>query len=217
MLVSVDGQNIVIDTGPDFRYQMLRAGVEDIQAVLYTHEHKDHVAGLDDIRPFNYLKKHAIDIYATLQVQQALRREFHYIFADEAYPGLPQITLHTISPSEDFSVGKTKVRPVEVKHYKLPVLGFRIGDFNYITDAKTIAPAEMDKIRGSQVLVLNALRQQEHISHLNLSEALALVEELKPRQAYFTHLSHLMGTHAEISAKLPENVALAYDCLSVEL
>jgi phosphoribosyl 1,2-cyclic phosphate phosphodiesterase len=214
--IQVDGKSFVIDAGPDFRYQMLRAGVKKLDALLLTHEHKDHIAGLDDIRAFNYRTKSAMDVYATIPVQEALKREYHYVFDDNPYPGVPQVNLHTISTKE-FKVQGVDVMPIEVLHYMLPVLGFRIGNMAYVTDAKTISIREKEKLKGCDVLILNALRKKEHISHLNLDEALAWIAELKPKRAYLTHISHLMGTHAEVSAQLPEGVFLAYDGLSVEL
>lgn len=214
--VQTDDKSIVIDSGPDFRYQMLRAGVDDLDAILYTHEHKDHVAGLDDIRPFNYILKKRIDIYATERVQEALRREFQYIFADVKYHGLPQINLHTIS-DQNFNVGETEVVPFEVMHYKLPILGYRIGDFTYITDAKTISEASLEKIKGTKVLVLNALQKESHISHLTFDEAIAMAEKIGAEQTYFTHISHNLGLHEEISKELPSTIKLAYDGLTIDL
>jgi phosphoribosyl 1,2-cyclic phosphate phosphodiesterase len=216
-MVEVDGQNLVIDTGPDFRQQMLRAQPENVDAVLFTHEHKDHIAGLDDIRPFNFKTRKALDIYASANVQEALKREYHYVFAEDKYPGVPSIDVHDINGQTDFSVNGTQISPVEVMHYKLPVLGFRIGKMAYITDAKTIAPEQLEKLYGLDVLVLNALRKKEHISHFNLAQAIEMVKELKPKRAYFTHISHLMGKHKDVSAELPDNIHIAHDGLEVEL
>jgi phosphoribosyl 1,2-cyclic phosphate phosphodiesterase len=213
--IQVEGKSIVIDAGPDFRYQMLRAGVKKLDALLLTHEHKDHVAGLDDIRPFNYRTKSAVEVYATIPVQEALKREYHYIFDENPYPGVPQVTLKTIT-TKKFNVQGVDVMPIEVLHYMLPVLGFRIGNIAYVTDAKTISIREKEKLKGCDVLILNALRKKEHISHLNLDEALEWIAELKPKRAYLTHISHLMGKHEEVSAQLPEGVFLAYDGLTVE-
>lgn len=215
-MVEVDGQTIVIDTGPDFRQQMLRARPDDVHAVLFTHEHKDHIAGLDDIRPFNYKHKHALDVYASAAVQTALKREYHYVFSEVKYPGIPEVNLHEISAHEPFHVNMTKIVPVQVMHYKMPVLGFRIGNMAYITDAKTIADEEREKLQGLDVLVINALRIQPHISHFNLEEALAMAALLRPKRVYFTHISHLLGLHREVEGDLPENVFLAYDGLTVE-
>jgi phosphoribosyl 1,2-cyclic phosphate phosphodiesterase len=214
--VQTADKSIVIDSGPDFRYQMLRAGVDDLDAILYTHEHKDHVAGLDDIRPFNYILKKRIDIYATERVQEALRREFQYIFAETKYHGLPQINLHTIT-DQNFKVGQTEVVPFEVMHYKLPILGYRIGDFTYITDAKTISEASLAKIKGTKVLVLNALQKESHISHLTFDEAIAMAEKIGAEQTYFTHISHNLGLQEQVSKELPPNIKLAYDGLTIDL
>ena len=207
-------KTIVIDSGPDFRYQMLRANVKDLDAILYTHEHKDHVAGLDDIRPFNYLLKKNIDIYATERVQQALRREFSYIFAEVHYPGLPQIDMHTIS-DEVFKIGKTEIMPLNIMHYKLPILGFRIHDFTYITDAKTISEETIAKVKGTKVLVINALQHEEHISHFTLQEAVDFAQKIGAEMTYLTHISHNLGLHEEVEKELPENIKLAYDGLSI--
>lgn len=209
-------KSIVIDSGPDFRYQMLRAGVDDLDAILYTHEHKDHVAGLDDIRPYNYILKKRIDIYATERVQEALRREFQYIFADTKYHGLPQINLHTIT-DETFTIGENTIVPFEVMHYKLPILGYRIGDFTYITDAKTISEASLEKIKGTKVLVLNALQKEDHISHLTFSEAIDMANKVGAEMTYFTHISHNLGLHETVSKELPDHIKLAYDGLTIEL
>lgn len=214
-LIEVDGQTLVIDTGPDFRQQMLREKVTSLDAVLFTHEHKDHVAGMDDVRAFNFLQGRAMDIYASTQVQDALKRDFHYAFGENKYPGVPELRLHTID-AQPFEVGQTTVRPFWVLHYKMPVLGFRIGDVTYITDANHIPEESKQVIRGSKILVLNALRKSEHISHFNLEQALQVVEELQPERAYFTHISHLLGKHSEVSRELPPNVELAYDGLQVE-
>ena len=214
VLIEGEEQVIVIDSGPDFRYQMLRAGVKRLDAIVFTHEHKDHIAGLDDIRAFNYKQKAPIDVYADQRVQEALKREFHYIFDDHKYPGIPQLNLHTIGP-EPFTIGKIKFIPIEVMHYKLPVLGFRINDFTYITDAKSVSDDEREKIKGSKILVINALQKQYHISHFTLDEAIAFAEEMGAEKTYFTHISHRLGTHQAISAMLPPNIALAYDGLKL--
>jgi len=214
--IELEGKSIVIDAGPDFRYQMLRAGVKKLDALLITHEHKDHIAGLDDIRAFNYRSQSAMEVYATQAVQKALKREFYYIFEENPYPGVPRVNLHEIQ-NEPFLVQGIEVIPVQVMHYVMPVLGFRIGNVAYITDAKTISEAEKEKLKGCDVLILNALRKKSHISHLNLEEALDLVKELAPKKAYFTHISHLMGMHEDVQRTLPANVFLAYDGLSVEI
>jgi phosphoribosyl 1,2-cyclic phosphate phosphodiesterase len=205
---------IVIDSGPDFRCQMLRENVQRLDAIVFTHEHKDHIAGLDDIRAFNYKQQGPIDVYATAQVQAALKREFHYIFADFRYPGIPQLTLHTIA-ADPFFIGDLKFIPVEVMHYKLPVLGFRINDFTYITDAKTVAQKEIEKIKGSRILVINALQRQDHISHFTFDEAIAFARSIGAEKTYLTHVSHNLGKHADISKILPPGIELAYDGLKL--
>ena len=214
ILIETADKTIVIDSGPDFRYQMLRARVKDLDAILFTHEHKDHVAGLDDIRPFNYLLHKNIDIYAADRVQDALKREFSYIFSDVKYPGLPQIELHTID-QEPFFIGETEIIPLAIMHYKLPILGFRIGDFTYITDAKTISEETIAKVRGSKILVVNALQRQTHISHFTLDEAVEFAEKIGAEQTYFTHISHNLGLHEEVEKELPKGMKLAYDGLTL--
>lgn len=208
--------NIVIDTTPDFRYQMLRAQVKRLEAVVITHSHKDHIAGMDDIRAFNYFQQQPIDIYASEYSQDVIIREFSYAFADFKYPGIPELNLQTIG-SEAFSVNGLRFTPVNVLHHKMPVLGFRFGDFTYITDANFIAPEEKEKIRGSKVLVLNALRREKHISHFTLDEAIDLGRELEVPKVLFTHISHQLGLHAEVDPTLPEGMHLAYDGLEVIL
>ncbi|CAN5420427.1 MBL fold metallo-hydrolase [soil metagenome] len=216
VLVETGGKTIVVDTGPDFRQQMLREDVRSLDAVVFTHEHKDHIAGLDDVRAYNFLQKKSMPVYATERVQHAIKREFSYIFDNSPYPGIPKIDLHTIT-TEKFEAGGISVQPIEVLHFKLPVLGFRFGNFSYITDANYISAAEREKIYGSEVLVLNALRREAHISHFTLSEAITLAEELKAGTTYFTHLSHQMGKHADVEKELPSNIQLAYDGLKIEL
>lgn len=216
ILLQVDGKNIVIDSGPDFRYQMLRAGVTHLDALVFTHEHKDHTAGLDDIRAFNYKQAEAINVYAHKRVQDALKKEFSYIFAHHKYPGIPQLDLFEIG-HHPFEVAGVPFIPIEVMHFQLPVLGFRIADFTYITDAKTVSDVEKAKIKGSKVLVINALQQEKHISHFTLEEALAFAQEMGAEKTYFTHISHRLGTHQKISELLPAGVELAYDGLCIEL
>jgi len=214
ILVESPYTKLVVDTGPDFRYQMLRQKVKQLDAVLFTHPHKDHLAGLDDIKAFNYFSKKPMEIYADALTEEALRRDFYYAFSDTKYPGIPELNLNTIT-LEPFMVGDIPVTPVLVWHLKMPVLGFRFGKFTYITDANRVEEGEKDKIRGSEVLVLNALRKQKHISHFTLGEAIDLVQELKIPTAYFTHISHQLGLHAEIEAELPEGIHLAYDGLTL--
>ncbi len=205
---------IVIDTGPDFRQQMLRYRVKELDAVIFTHEHKDHIAGLDEVRAFNYLQGKNMPVYATPRVQEALKREFAYIFAEEKYPGIPRVDLFELD-NDPVTVGEILLRPVNVMHYKLPVKGFRIKNFAYITDANYISTEEKQKLSGLDVLVLNALRRESHISHFTLEEAIQLVHELNPRKAYFTHISHQLGKHADLSNTLPANIELAVDGLQI--
>ncbi len=214
VLIEDKGHAIIIDTGPDFRAQMLRENVKQLHAVVFTHEHKDHTAGFDDIRAFNFISKKKIDVYASASVQDAIKREYAYIFSDFKYPGIPEITLHLLK-NELTTIQGMEFLPIEVLHYKLPVFGYRIGDFTYITDANYISEKEKAKIRGTKILVLNALRKEPHISHFTLMEALALIEELKPEKAYLTHISHQLGLHADVSRELPKGVELAYDGLKI--
>lgn len=216
ILIEDKGKVVVIDSGPDFRQQMLRADVQRLDAIVFTHEHKDHIAGLDDIRAFNYRQQGPVDVYGDLRVQAALKREFYYIFEEFKYPGIPQLNLHTIG-TEPFNIGHVSFTPIEVLHYKLPVLGFRINDFTYITDAKTISAAEADKIRGSRILVINALQKESHISHFTLNEAIAFAQEIGAEKTYLTHISHRLGLHSEIARELPKGIELAYDGLQLQI
>jgi phosphoribosyl 1,2-cyclic phosphate phosphodiesterase len=213
----VAGLNIVIDTGPDFRFQMIRSKVDKLDAVIFTHSHKDHIAGLDDIRAYNYFQHQAMDVYATEDTEAALRREFEYIFQNSDYPGIPKINLHRIAGDESFFVNGVEIIPIKVMHYKMEVLGFRIKDFTYITDANYIPPHEVEKIRGSKAIVLNALRHQQHVSHYTLSEAVQVAREIGAERSYFTHVSHQLGLHEEVNATLPPGMQLAHDCLTIEL
>ncbi|WP_205502570.1 MBL fold metallo-hydrolase [Rufibacter psychrotolerans] len=216
ILVEAAGKTLVIDSGPDFRQQMLRERVKRLDAVLFTHEHKDHTAGLDDIRAFNFLQHIDMPLYADPRVLTQLQQEFSYIFTNTTYPGVPKVELNPIQ-NQPFEVHGISVTPIQVLHHRLPVFGFRIGDFTYITDANFISEAELEKIKGSKVVVLNALRKEPHISHFSLSEALAVLEEIAPEQAYLTHISHLLGRHQEVEKELPPNVSLAYDGLVLTL
>jgi len=214
IMIESDDKTVVIDSGPDFRYQMLREKVKKLDAIVFTHEHKDHIAGMDDIRAFNYFQNAPVDIYAVPRVQEALKREFAYVFAEFKYPGIPQVNLHTIG-LEPFDIGSIHFIPIEVMHYKLPVLGFRINDFTYITDAKTVSPTEVEKIKGTKILVINALQTQSHISHFTLDEAVLFAQEVGAEKTYLTHISHRLGRHEDVSAQLPEGIELAYDGLKI--
>jgi phosphoribosyl 1,2-cyclic phosphate phosphodiesterase len=209
-------QTLVIDTGPDFRQQMLREQVKRVDAVLFTHAHRDHTAGLDDVRAFNFIQKMDMPVYGTTAVLEQLRIEYAYAFAPDYYPGIPRLTLHLIE-EKDFNVNGVKVTPLPVFHLRLPVMGFRFNNFCYITDANNIPQETLQKLKGTEVLVLNALQREPHISHFNLSQALEMVEVIKPQKAYFTHISHKLGTHADVSKELPQNVLLAYDGLQIAL
>ncbi|MEM6965340.1 MAG: MBL fold metallo-hydrolase [Bacteroidota bacterium] len=211
ILVQKDGKNIVVDAGPDFRQQMLRSGVRHLDAVVLTHEHNDHIIGIDDVRPFNFRQKSDIPVYATKRVQADLKNRFKYVFAENKYPGAPSLTLHTIANNKPFEVAGIPIIPIEVMHGKLPVLGFRFGDFTYITDARTIEPAEIAKIKGTKVLVINALHYYQHYSHFNVPEALEAIKQINPQQAYITHVSHYMGLAEDVNKNLPPHVQLAYD------
>ncbi|WGF92263.1 MBL fold metallo-hydrolase [Aequorivita marisscotiae] len=208
----------VIDCGPDFRQQMLREHVNRLDGVLLTHEHSDHTAGLDDIRPFNFMQGKSLPFYAHARVFKSLKERFAYIFAlENKYPGAPSITPVQIDKNTPFTIGDQEVIAIEAFHASLPVLGFRVADFTYLTDVKTISDTEAEKVKGSKVLVINALREERHYSHFNIEEALAFVEKVKPQKTYFTHISHVMGFHEEVEKKLPENVYLAYDTLTITI
>ena len=215
ILIESNNKHILIDTGPDFRQQMLRAQVTKLDAVLYTHEHKDHIAGLDDIRAFNFFQKKHMDLYLTEHVEKAIRREFAYIFANDNYPGIPLVNLHHIK-NAPFNLFGQQIIPIEVSHYKMPVLGYRFEDFCYVTDAKSITSEELDKMKGSKIIVLNALRKESHPSHFTLDEAVEILEYLKPEQAFLTHISHQMGLHKEVEADLPAFIKIAYDGLTID-
>ncbi|MEO8415401.1 MAG: MBL fold metallo-hydrolase [Ginsengibacter sp.] len=215
ILVQSKTTTLVVDTTPDFRTQMLRENVEKLDAVIFTHPHKDHIAGLDDVKAYNYFQKKPMDVYANDLTRQALEKEFSYIFADKKYPGVPSIHMHTIT-DKTFMVGDIPVTPILVHHLTMPVLGFRFGKFTYITDANRIDDEEKQKIIGSDTLVLNALRKTPHISHFDLQQAVDLVNEMDIPHAYFTHVSHQLGTHEEINRELQPNRQLAWDGLQLE-
>ncbi len=214
--VQTDSTSIIIDIGPDFRQQVLRERILTLDAVLLTHEHKDHTAGLDDVRSYNFAQGQDMPVYGRKQVLKQVQAEFQYIFSDKKYPGVPRVELKEIE-NIPFTVKELSIEPVEVLHYKLPVFGFRIADFAYVTDAKTIANEEKAKLSGLDVLVLNALQIKEHISHLTLAEAITLIDELKPKKAYLTHISHYLGLTREVEESLPANIHLAYDGLKLNL
>lgn len=206
----------IVDCGPDFRQQMLANSVEKIDGILFTHEHNDHIIGLDDIRPF-YFRQGAISIHAHPRVVEALKKRFDYIFqVENKYPGAPSLSVNLIN-ANPFQLGGREIVPIDVWHGNLQVFGFRFGDFAYITDAKTVPQEEIEKLNGIKILTINALRIEPHYSHFNLEEALAFVKKVNPERAYFTHISHLLGFHDEVEKSLPENVFLAYDNLKIEI
>ncbi|MEA5139537.1 MBL fold metallo-hydrolase [Arcicella rigui] len=212
--IEIEGKSFVIDTGPDFRQQMLRERIQNLDAVIFTHEHKDHTAGLDDVRAYNFSQKKDMPIYARPTVLEQIQQEFAYAFAEIKYPGTPQITLNEIYHSP-FVVEGITFNPIEVLHYKLPVYGFRVGDFTYITDVNYISDQALEKVKGSKVLVIGALRKEKHISHFTLDEAIEVFKKVQPEQGFITHISHQMGLHREVEEELPPFVRLAYDGLSI--
>lgn len=214
--LQVGDKSFIIDSGPDFRQQVLRERIRRLDAVVFTHEHKDHTAGLDDIRAYNFLQNKDMPLYGEARVLEQLKREFAYIFSGIPYPGIPRVDMFPVT-AEPFEIDGVPFIPIRVMHYKLPVLGYRIGDFSYITDANYIAPEELNKLRGSKVIVLGALRQESHISHFSLQEAVDLLKDLAPEQAYLTHISHLMGLHREVEETLPNFIRLGYDGQQIKI
>lgn len=215
LLTTDDGKHILFDIGPDFRQQMLRQKVESLDAIMVTHAHRDHVAGLDDVRSFNYVQHKNMDVYLNAIAKHALMRDYGYIFEHHEYPGLPEADLHEVDAP--FVAAGVTVIPVKAMHKDLPILAFRVGEMAYITDANYIAPEELEKLKGVKVMVINALRREKHFSHFSLPEALEVIDKVQPERAYLTHISHEMGLHAEVEKTLPEGVFLAYDNLEVEI
>jgi phosphoribosyl 1,2-cyclic phosphate phosphodiesterase len=214
VLLETDDVNLVIDAGPDFRQQMLREHVTRLDAIILTHEHKDHISGLDDVRAFNYKSQDAIDIFCEDRVQKVIKREYSYVFSEYQYPGIPKMRLNPV-PEQGFNIRKMQILPVRVFHYRLPVYGFRIGNFAYITDSNYIPEESKEKLYGVKYLVINALRKEKHISHFSLREAIDVIREVSPKKAFITHISHQMGLSNEVSKELPPEIMLAYDGLSI--
>lgn len=215
--IQIEEVSILIDAGPDFRQQMLREGIKKLDAILITHEHKDHTAGLDDIRAFNFKQGKPMSIFASTMVHEQLKHDYSYVFSEKTYPGIPQMNLKTIE-NHPFTIEKVTIKPVQVLHHKLKVFGFRVNDFTYITDANYIPDEEMEKIVGSKVIVLNALQKEPHISHYTLSEAIEILKKLKPEKAYLTHISHKLGLHSDVEKEeLPDFISLAFDGLKIRL
>lgn len=214
--LQVNEKSFIIDTGPDFRQQVLTNQIHKLDAIIFTHQHKDHIAGLDDVRGFNFSLNKDIPIYGSAPVIEHLHTEYAYIFAEKNYPGIPRVVVNTIE-NRTFSAEGVNFTPIEVMHHKLPVFGYRVGKLTYITDAKYISAVEKQKLLGTEVLVINALQHQPHMSHLTFKEALTLIQEVNPRKAYLTHLSHNMGTHLDVSRLLPDHIEVAYDGLTIEI
>ncbi|QNF33585.1 MBL fold metallo-hydrolase [Adhaeribacter swui] len=214
--LQIGGKSIIIDSGPDFRQQVLRERIKRLDALIYTHEHKDHTSGLDDIRAYNFLQNRDMPLYGEPRVLSQIKNEFAYIFHNASYPGVPRVELYPISENA-FEAEGILFQPIRIMHHKLPILGFRVGNLSYITDANFISDESKEIIQGSEIIVLNALRHEPHISHFSLSEAIDLLQELKPKKAYLTHISHLLGLHHEVEAELPDFIKLAYDGLKVAL
>lgn len=216
LLLETEEVTLLFDAGPDFRQQMLREKVKKLDAIIITHEHKDHIAGMDDVRAFNYKSQDAIDIYAEERVQKAIKREFSYVFAERQYPGIPKMRLNTINDFS-FNIRGIDIIPIRVRHMNLEIYGFRIGNFAYITDASYIPESSKEKLIGVKYLVINALRKEKHISHFSLREAINVIKEISPRKAFITHISHQMGLAKNVSEELPAGIMLAYDGLSMVL
>ena len=214
-MIDIGDKKLIIDAGPDFRTQMLRAGVKDVTALLLTHEHKDHIGGLDDIRAFNWVKNGEVDIYCNQRTKDVIYKDYDYAFAEFRYPGVPEMNIHVIDEAP-FRIDDIEVIPVTVMHYRLPVSAFRIDNFAYVTDANFISEESMKKLEGVEYMVINALRKEIHLSHFTLNQAIQIVKRLNVKQAYITHIGHQMGLHEQVSLELPENVKLAYDMLSFE-
>lgn len=214
--IETENVKLVIDTGPDFRQQMLREHIKQLDAILFTHEHKDHIAGLDDVRGFNFIQQRDMPVYARKNVIEALHREFAYIFSENKYPGIPRVEINELV-NEPFEINGERITPIQVMHYKLPVFGFRIKDFTYITDANFISDEEMEKIKGSKIVVLNALQKEPHVSHYTVEEAVEVIQKINPEKAYFVHMGHRLGKHADEEKELPQNIHFAYDGLVLEL
>lgn len=216
VIVEIGNQNIVIDTGPDFRQQMLREKITDVDAILFTHHHTDHVIGMDDIRAFNYKWKKDMDVYCSRDTGIALKNVFPYIFEDNSYPGVPRVNINTIK-NRSFKINDLKITPIKAMHYKMPIYGFRIKKFIYLTDVSEITKKEKEKMMNADLIILDSLQRKKHISHFNLEQSLELLNELKPKQALLTHISHYMGLHELVNRELPNNIQLAYDGQSIEL
>jgi len=210
VMIEVDNTTIVIDTGPDFRQQMLREDVDNIDAILFTHHHKDHVAGMDDIRAFNHKWKKDIQVFCTNITSNALKNEFPYIFDTHNYPGVPKVNINLFE-NKIFKINNLDIIPIKALHYKMLVFGFRINDFVYLTDISEISEIEKEKIKGADLLILDSLQRKKHISHFNLEQSINLIEEIKPKRALLTHISHHMGLHEEVNNQLPSNIQLAFD------